>query len=198
MTTHMDDEILHRYLDGELSWEERQRVRGHVATCPACRDRLEALRRAEYALRNLAAFDLPADFTDRVMSRVRRRAPTLLWTRAAVSRFARGIIFIGLLLLVVAVGEAWLFQEDLPSLGESVLWVFTWLGMVWSDPEAALDVLTTEGGEVATTVGILASTVVPLALALLALGLFIYMVRRLAATDQDALAMPTFSPAPDA
>jgi hypothetical protein len=42
--SHVDDGILHAYLDGELSAVERARLEAHLAECSACRTRLEEER----------------------------------------------------------------------------------------------------------------------------------------------------------
>jgi hypothetical protein len=42
--SHVDDGILHAYLDGEATPVERGRLEGHLASCAACRARLEEER----------------------------------------------------------------------------------------------------------------------------------------------------------
>ena len=42
--SHVDDGVLHAYLDGELPPAERARLEAHVAECAACRTRLEEER----------------------------------------------------------------------------------------------------------------------------------------------------------
>jgi anti-sigma factor RsiW len=41
---HVDDGTLHAYLDGQLAPVERAQVEGHLASCPACRARLDEER----------------------------------------------------------------------------------------------------------------------------------------------------------
>ncbi|HVH68501.1 MAG TPA: zf-HC2 domain-containing protein [Gemmatimonadales bacterium] len=42
--SHVDEGLLHAYIDGELSAAETQGVAAHLAQCPACRGRLEEAR----------------------------------------------------------------------------------------------------------------------------------------------------------
>jgi hypothetical protein len=42
--SHADDGTLHAYLDGQLAPVERAQVEGHLASCPACRTRLDEER----------------------------------------------------------------------------------------------------------------------------------------------------------
>src|SRR5467141_2509611 len=42
--SHADDGTLHGYLDGQLAPVERAQVEAHLASCPACRTRLDEER----------------------------------------------------------------------------------------------------------------------------------------------------------
>ena len=61
--SHLDDGMLHAYLDGELSAVERARVEAHLAECDPCRERLaeerSLIERADRLL-SLAAPPVPA------------------------------------------------------------------------------------------------------------------------------------------
>ena len=65
---------LNRYLDGELSDQERRAIERHVGTCAACHEALERLRAAEMALSQLpASTDVPSGFAERAVARAARR-----------------------------------------------------------------------------------------------------------------------------
>lgn len=72
---HLRSGTLHAYVDGALSAPERERVREHLAGCPACQTRLDDARRqvaaVDAALAGLAppAGDRPA--TEQALSRLR-------------------------------------------------------------------------------------------------------------------------------
>ena len=59
--SHVDDGVLHAYLDGELSPTEAQGVEAHVAQCPACRQRLEEERALIARATELLARAAPPD-----------------------------------------------------------------------------------------------------------------------------------------
>ncbi len=190
MNTHINDEMLHQYLDGDLPWSERQRVRDHIKSCHACRRRLEELRHAEHALRSMAAFDVPAEFTHRIMTQVRKTTPGVWWMRSAVLRFTRVVMALGCVLLIIVAWEAWAFGETFPPIGDIYTWSMTLLVALWSNPYIIVETISSQGSEALTTANTLAETVIPLALALIALGLFLHMIRRLIG---DTYRMPTTS-----
>jgi len=89
-------EAVYGYLDGGLSPAERASFEAHLAGCPACRAAVETRRRIAQAAASLPAIDLPADFAERVMSRLdevpapapaRRRTGFLAWLAAAAGGF---------------------------------------------------------------------------------------------------------------
>ena len=70
---------LSSYLEGDLSARQRERVRAHLASCAACSDELDALRRTVALLRSWDPEEPPAGFTERVTERVAREAGGV-WT----------------------------------------------------------------------------------------------------------------------
>jgi len=59
--SHVDDGLLHAYLDGELSPAETQGVDAHLAHCPDCRHRLEEERALIARAAELLALATPPD-----------------------------------------------------------------------------------------------------------------------------------------
>jgi hypothetical protein len=57
-----DNEALSALLDGRLADRERDALEAHVASCDACRARLDALHRTRDALRSLPQLDAPRSF----------------------------------------------------------------------------------------------------------------------------------------
>ncbi len=64
---------LSAYLDRELTAELAAAVRGHLASCPACRQELEALRATADLLGRLPVREPPADLPADVMGEIERR-----------------------------------------------------------------------------------------------------------------------------
>jgi anti-sigma factor RsiW len=69
MTHHVTEVQLDFYLDDGLDPDERQAVQAHLATCPTCRQSLEAQRPLFQALEQLAV-PLPEDLAREVMARL--------------------------------------------------------------------------------------------------------------------------------
>jgi hypothetical protein len=106
--THLDEGLLHAYLDGELSGE-RPEVEQHLADCGECRERLQAARRLREQAREILGAAGPTNLSappfERVLQRARgqgRRARTpasviLAWAASlavAVTAgwYARGLL----------------------------------------------------------------------------------------------------------
>ena len=65
---------LDRYADNELAPHRRREVEGHIATCPACRQRLAAMREVASLLASSPPVPpVPSGFHARVMAEARRR-----------------------------------------------------------------------------------------------------------------------------
>jgi anti-sigma factor RsiW len=72
------------YHDGELPERERQRLEGHLATCPACRAELTALQQLSTVFQTdtLAAAPATAAFTRAVVSRLGPQPRRWTWQQA--------------------------------------------------------------------------------------------------------------------
>lgn len=65
-----------RYLDGEISVTERERIESHVNACPACRKALEQLQSVSESLAQLPSPpDVPQGFAERLRSLAAQRVP---------------------------------------------------------------------------------------------------------------------------
>ena len=103
--------LLSPYLDGELSPAEGDRVRAHVADCPACAAELDGLR-AVGRLLSAARTGYPAD-ADEVMARLRLHVADLVESAdAGLLRIAR--VFTGVAASVL-VGGLWLLSQPATS-----------------------------------------------------------------------------------
>ena len=69
MKCEMVDELIQHYLDLSLSHEQRIQLEKHVELCSRCREELQSYKRlVELFEEEDSCPDLPADFTQRVMS----------------------------------------------------------------------------------------------------------------------------------
>jgi predicted anti-sigma-YlaC factor YlaD len=85
-------ERIYRYLDGDLSPEERTSLENHFAACPGCGAAVETRRRIAEAAAALPAFEVPDDFAAGIMVRIEEapasakpRSALLAWLAAAVA-----------------------------------------------------------------------------------------------------------------
>jgi hypothetical protein len=77
--SHVDDGLLHAYLDGELSPAETQGVDAHLAQCPDCRHRLEEERALIARAAELLALATPPDRALPAFRAGDVKPPTRLW-----------------------------------------------------------------------------------------------------------------------
>ena len=77
--SHVDDGMLHGYLDGELSPAEARGVAVHLAECPDCRRRLDEERALIARASELLALATPPDRALPPFRAGEVRAPTRLW-----------------------------------------------------------------------------------------------------------------------
>jgi anti-sigma factor RsiW len=89
------DEI-YSLLEGDLSPEARSEFESHLAVCPGCRRGVAERRAIDAAAAGLVPLDVPADFPQRVMSRI---AAPRSSRRARLARLAYGV---GLLAILAA------------------------------------------------------------------------------------------------
>jgi hypothetical protein len=84
------------YLDGQLTIEESEAVRAHVAACERCRGELKALDRTVHAVADLPRLRAPSGLRDQVMAKLDPAAPAearhprwrVYWGAAAAVVFA--------------------------------------------------------------------------------------------------------------
>ncbi|HXE72665.1 MAG TPA: anti-sigma factor [Candidatus Nitrosotenuis sp.] len=103
---------LSAYLDEELAADERQKVRQHLESCPACRGQLDELSRHQELLASLPRMPLPSGLYERVRREIQesalpapvralpRRAAFPRWSRSLAAAAAVLLLFLGLLVVL--------------------------------------------------------------------------------------------------
>lgn len=87
-------DALSALLDAQLAAADEQRVRAHLARCPACAAELRAVEQARSWLRALPAVDPPFGFYERLLGTRRRRR----WGVASLAGAAAlSVAFVGVL-----------------------------------------------------------------------------------------------------
>jgi hypothetical protein len=94
---HVDEGLLHAYLDGELTPVERARVDEHLAGCLACRTRLQEERHLIEHASKLLGFAMPADRPAPPFSALARSRPRRFWhVRMPLAWAATVVLAVGL------------------------------------------------------------------------------------------------------
>jgi hypothetical protein len=101
-------DLLSAYADGQLGEDERAAVDTHLESCPACRQELEATRRAKAWISGLPAVDAPFGFYERMLldpSVPRRRRDRWVLRAGAVSLAATASIWLAVVGLTGLTGN---------------------------------------------------------------------------------------------
>ena len=101
--SHVDEGLLHAYLDGELTPVERARVDEHVAGCLACRTRLDEERQLIERAGKLLGFAAPMERPAPPLHQLKR--PKVWWHVRMPLAWAATII--------LALGLGWQLSEQL-------------------------------------------------------------------------------------
>ena len=72
--THLSDEELQNYLDGNISHDQISIFRQHIESCEKCQSELAQYRSLYAELKEDVAFDLSPDFSDTIMKAVQAGA----------------------------------------------------------------------------------------------------------------------------
>jgi len=109
---------IYDYIEGSLPPGRRQEMEGHLEACPKCRRAVEERKLISRAASALPPLEVPADFTDRVMSRiapVKAKLPVWLIILASLSSLLAlgsvALIASGRSLIGVALGASHSFWE---------------------------------------------------------------------------------------
>lgn len=71
---HLNDEILNRYIDNELSGRELSEINDHIKVCDQCLNLLKAQKLADQQLKKLEVYNPSPDFTELLMKKVQLAA----------------------------------------------------------------------------------------------------------------------------
>lgn len=144
------DDLIRRYLDGELSPMPAADLRAHLAGCDHCRRRLATLERLDAQLRDLERLAPPRDFAARVRGQVAALPPlgrAARWQWPLAAALALG----GVLSILPAADQFFsLFGGLLAAAGDQIGWL---LGLLAGEllPTGGLGI---PGAEPALVVGL--------------------------------------------
>ena len=108
--THLTDEEIQDYLDGNLSHQKRIFLEAHLKTCDSCQAALKQYQSLYVGLKQDQVFDLPKSFAKSVIAR-------LPMAEKAKSGFNYSDILLGILAILITAFTSF-YYLDLGSLGK--------------------------------------------------------------------------------
>lgn len=66
---------MYTYLDGEIGWYRRWRIRRHLRRCPPCQDGFDFEAKLKQKIRDGCAEDIPRELFDRLLASLRENEP---------------------------------------------------------------------------------------------------------------------------
>ena len=96
----LSDEILNRYIDGELSRDERREVEEAIINSREDRIEFNALQSTDSSLKNIKLMDVKSNFTSLVMNKIQRS----LRSKQEQKKFIVGIISVFMILCLSIAG----------------------------------------------------------------------------------------------
>lgn len=74
-------QLLHKYMDQEVSGEEEKKVKDHLHTCEECYQHFHELEKAVALVQSTSHIQAPIDFTEAVMNRLPKEKLIVSWNR---------------------------------------------------------------------------------------------------------------------
>ena len=149
---HTDDGTLHTHLDGELTPAEAAELQSHLATCAACRERLDAARMVRDRAHAILRRADPPPVTMPDFATLRARQTVASTPSPTPQRTSRGLVLAWAASVAVALGAGWFAQELLRGGGNETVAISAYDSQMESAaPEGAMRAsgdaaASTEGG----------------------------------------------------
>ncbi|WP_062049192.1 anti-sigma factor [Bacillus sp. JCM 19034] len=122
MTCEKDYEVLiQEYLDGEISSENKERLKEHLAECEACRKRVHESLKTIAFVQSLSHIAAPANFTHSVMKRLPERKQTSKWKQWTRKHPVIVAAAVFILLMTMSLSTMWNDEKQLVVSGSSQL-----------------------------------------------------------------------------
>lgn len=92
--THINEDMLNRYIDNELSGKELSDINDHIKSCDSCLNLLKAQKVTDNQLKKLEIFNPSPDFTERIMRKVHSAAQPFKPKKSYFFRFVFSFILL--------------------------------------------------------------------------------------------------------
>ncbi|WP_226671351.1 anti-sigma factor family protein [Metabacillus litoralis] len=103
-------QLLHKYMDQELSEEDETRVKDHLHICEKCYHHFHELEKAVALVQSTSHIEAPSDFTSAIMNRLPKEKRTVSWNRWFKGHPLLSAASLFLLLMTGSLFSAW--NED--------------------------------------------------------------------------------------
>jgi anti-sigma factor RsiW len=103
-------QLLHKYMDHELSSDEEIKVKDHLHTCESCYQHFHELEKAVALVQSTSHIEAPKDFTQAVMNSLPKEKRTASWSRLLKGHPLLAAASLFVLLMTGSLFSAW--NED--------------------------------------------------------------------------------------
>lgn len=103
-------QLLHKYMDHELSSDEEKKVKEHLQSCKECYQHFHELEKALALVKSTSHIEAPKDFTQAVMNSLPKEKKTVSWNRWLKGHPLLAAASLFLLLMTGSLFSAW--SED--------------------------------------------------------------------------------------
>lgn len=186
MKEHLAQELIHRYLDGELEDDQVAGFEAHLEDCPLCRRRMEGLQRTIFLIEHLERLCPPPGFTAQVMVALRLRRRALpRWQRVVAKGFAPVTGLLGLLLLIMSRGQTGAMMEALASSSVSLDALTAWLSGLITEPLTVIAELSASGLDLILSLSYGLDSLLLMAICLLSIAHLGFLAQLLSVEQQE-------------
>ncbi|WP_067726725.1 anti-sigma-W factor RsiW [Oceanobacillus damuensis] len=106
-------DLMHKYLDGDLTKQEECNLRTHLDNCEDCQQHFHELKRTITLIKSAENFSAPVDFTQKVMENLpneKKRVKYTRWFKVHPVLTAAAIFFV---LMMTGMFSAWNTESEL-------------------------------------------------------------------------------------
>ncbi|WP_088105806.1 anti-sigma factor family protein [Halalkalibacter urbisdiaboli] len=109
---HRYSDLIHKYLDGDASGEEKRELEMHLATCSSCKQHVQELKKAIAFIQSSSHIEAPENFTNSVMSKLPKKKATSKgkkWLKKHPIAVAAAIF---IMLMSASVSSLWMGHDE--------------------------------------------------------------------------------------
>jgi anti-sigma factor RsiW len=105
-------QLLHKYMDHEVTIEEEKKIKEHFQTCKECYQHFHELEKAVALVKSTSHIEAPKDFTKAVMANLPKEKRTVSWNRWFKGHPLLAAASLFVLLMTGSLFSAWNEDQD--------------------------------------------------------------------------------------